>query len=426
MGKDYYKILGVGQDASEDDIKKAYRKMALKYHPDKNNESGAEERFKEIAEAYEVLSDADKKAAFDRYGDEALHRGRTRGSRRHSEDNYRRNAHFHPTDPFDLFRTFFGNNDPFSDPFNDPFAGMFPNHHHNARHAHHHHHGNVFHTHTFFPDAGGGVNVSIFDDLPTGARTSSTTYQTGDGGTVHITRTVIGGDGSVRREMRFRTPSASRMMDDGDRQEGWSRVRRQQAPQQHAAQTPTGRPRTQSRSAPQRERRGEPDGAATQERSTHTHKHHQHQPSKTKTPSCENSSWHTNSEPNPSFAGNSRPARQGNKMNDLTNQPKPSPPRARQRNRSHVRQREPSSRKEPERRERSCSATRYNGVNTMVPCPLCDKDFPKFLIEDHAASCPGAPPVSPTHYLPCPICRDTYPPSLIERHAATCGERGTV
>ena len=72
MGKDYYKILGLTRGANEDDIKKAYRKMALKYHPDKNKTPGAEEKFKEIAEAYEVLSDKRKREIYDQYGEEGL------------------------------------------------------------------------------------------------------------------------------------------------------------------------------------------------------------------------------------------------------------------------------------------------------------------------------------------------------------------
>ena len=73
MGKDYYKILGLqSRGASEEDIKKAYRKMALKYHPDKNKAAGAEEKFKEIAEAYEVLSDPKKRQVYDQYGEEGL------------------------------------------------------------------------------------------------------------------------------------------------------------------------------------------------------------------------------------------------------------------------------------------------------------------------------------------------------------------
>jgi len=60
MGKDYYKVLGVARGASDDEIKKCYRKLALKYHPDKNHTPGAEEKFKEIGEAYDVLSDPNK------------------------------------------------------------------------------------------------------------------------------------------------------------------------------------------------------------------------------------------------------------------------------------------------------------------------------------------------------------------------------
>lgn len=73
MGKDYYKILGLSRGAiTDDDVKKAYRKMALKYHPDKNKSPGAEEKFKEIAEAYEVLSDPKKRQVYDQFGEEGL------------------------------------------------------------------------------------------------------------------------------------------------------------------------------------------------------------------------------------------------------------------------------------------------------------------------------------------------------------------
>ena len=57
MDKNYYDILGVSKDASDDDIKKSFRKLALQYHPDKNSDEGAEEKFKEINEAYQTLSD---------------------------------------------------------------------------------------------------------------------------------------------------------------------------------------------------------------------------------------------------------------------------------------------------------------------------------------------------------------------------------
>lgn len=68
--KDYYKVLGVDKSASEKDIKKAFRKLAMKYHPDKNKAPDADEKFKEIAESYEVLSDPEKRRQYDASGDQ--------------------------------------------------------------------------------------------------------------------------------------------------------------------------------------------------------------------------------------------------------------------------------------------------------------------------------------------------------------------
>jgi molecular chaperone DnaJ len=76
MSKDYYSILGVSKDVSADELKKAYRKLAVKYHPDKNQgNKEAEEKFKEINEAYDVLKDDQKRAAYDRYGSDAFQGG---------------------------------------------------------------------------------------------------------------------------------------------------------------------------------------------------------------------------------------------------------------------------------------------------------------------------------------------------------------
>jgi len=74
--RDYYEVLGVSKDASADDMKKAYRKLAMKYHPDRNpGDKEAEEKFKEAAEAYDVLSDPDKRARYDRFGHAGLEGG---------------------------------------------------------------------------------------------------------------------------------------------------------------------------------------------------------------------------------------------------------------------------------------------------------------------------------------------------------------
>jgi curved DNA-binding protein len=71
--KDYYDILGVARDAGQDDIKRAYRRLARKFHPDVSKETGAEKKFQELGEAYEVLKDPEKRAAYDKFGSNWQH-----------------------------------------------------------------------------------------------------------------------------------------------------------------------------------------------------------------------------------------------------------------------------------------------------------------------------------------------------------------
>src|SRR5919106_5396804 len=104
--RDYYEILGVARDADADTVKKAYRKLALLHHPDRNAGSkDAEEKFKEATEAYEVLRDPDKRAAYDRYG----HAGVKGGSGAYGGFNF--------TDALDIFMRDFGGAFGFDDLF---------------------------------------------------------------------------------------------------------------------------------------------------------------------------------------------------------------------------------------------------------------------------------------------------------------------
>lgn len=137
MGKDYYKILGLSKGASDDDIKKSYRKLALKYHPDKNKEAGAEEKFKEVAEAYEILSDPKKKEIYDKYGEDGLKMGGGGGGPGASGAAPGGYSYTWSGDPNETFRMFFGSSNPFAAFFgedeDDPhgaagfggFPGMF-------------------------------------------------------------------------------------------------------------------------------------------------------------------------------------------------------------------------------------------------------------------------------------------------------------
>jgi molecular chaperone DnaJ len=104
--RDYYEVLGVDRTADNEEIKKAYRKLALKFHPDRNpNDKAAEEKFKELGEAYEALSDPQSRAAYDQYGHAAFD----------SRARARQRSGFH--DPGDIFREVFGNSSIFEDLF---------------------------------------------------------------------------------------------------------------------------------------------------------------------------------------------------------------------------------------------------------------------------------------------------------------------
>ncbi len=128
---DYYDILGISKSASADEIKKAYRKQALEWHPDrhKDDKEVAEKKFKEINEAYQVLSDSQKKSAYDQYGHDAFTPGGMPGGNPFAGGFGRQGGPFTYTytsgggnpfgnadfgDPFDIFEAFFGGGNPFA------------------------------------------------------------------------------------------------------------------------------------------------------------------------------------------------------------------------------------------------------------------------------------------------------------------------
>ncbi len=122
--KDYYEILGVTKTATQDEIKKAYRKLALQYHPDRNKTKEGEAKFKEVTRAYEVLSNTEKRSQYDQFGHAAFEQGGPAGAGNPFGGQYGPFSYtystngqgFDPngfTDPFEIFEQFFGGGNPF-------------------------------------------------------------------------------------------------------------------------------------------------------------------------------------------------------------------------------------------------------------------------------------------------------------------------
>ncbi|XP_068144657.1 dnaJ homolog subfamily B member 6 isoform X2 [Drosophila tropicalis] len=214
---DYYKVLDVARTATDGEVKKAYRKLALKWHPDKNpdNLEEANKRFRELSEAYEVLSDEKKRRIYDEYGKDGLG---DRQNRSHTRHHY--NTHefddfdimggfpfvFRP--PEEVFREFFGVNSPFADFFRDA------NGHSNGtssgssrRHGgssnggigasrHHHHHQHKLAS----PFAAPMVNYSMMDFfMPTSGFTSFSSMTSGGNGSSGVTHISGGPNAAVKR-----------------------------------------------------------------------------------------------------------------------------------------------------------------------------------------------------------------------------------
>ena len=356
MDKDYYKILGIGKTSSEEEIKKAYKKLALRYHPDKNSDVDAGERFRHIAEAYEVLSDREKRTEFDKYKEDSI-RGRSRRSRRSHDENFARKTHFYPSDPFDLFKNFFCkqvNVDQISP--KNIFPGFFFPHAPEQINTF----GRILNEPNNLLFSKEYTSLNISEKHPSKTCRSSTTFKTGEDGTVHITRTVVGEDGRMRREMRFRTPSESREQEKDTQRERKSRRRPQ------SQQPPSSQQRSPSGLRTHSQRKGGTDesgsnGPDSIRRSTPT-----------------KPIWlHKNGLPSPPVKSKIPPKKRYEPQH-FSPEPAECYPQRREGNSSKSRHQ--SLGRERDHRDRSCSTTRLEGSNSSlnsIHCALCDKEFPR-------------------------------------------------
>ncbi|XP_037805252.1 dnaJ homolog subfamily B member 6 isoform X2 [Lucilia sericata] len=207
---DYYKVLEVPRQATEGEIKKAYRKLALKWHPDKNpdNLDEANKRFRELSEAYEVLSDEKKRRVYDQYGKEGLlgDRGHHRSSRHHTHDfddfDIMGGFPFVFRPPEEVFREFFGGNSPFADLFREVHyssqqGSRRANGSSSGSRSHHHHHPGA-NAKLTSPFASPMLNYSMMDFLmPSNGFTSFSSYSSMSNGSGRTNG--AGTNGAVKR-----------------------------------------------------------------------------------------------------------------------------------------------------------------------------------------------------------------------------------
>ncbi len=457
--------------------------MALKFHPDKNQAADAEEKFKEIAEAYEVLSDPDKRSAYDRYGEEGLRRSSKRSSS--SSGGFPRNFSFHPMDPFEVFRSFFGGGDPFKDLHfmhhhhnRDPFEGLFnfarPQTSLNQQQR-------PFISDSFFTHSSifsgfpsfGHASRSLFDeDLVDGANVQTTTFTSdhgpGRGVTVHITRTVVGDDGSVRKEMRFRTESDNKENKkkhsiDNDSKGKKSNSKPTAARFESRAQSTSSSSLSSGvedmamDSSPPRQRQ-QNQQQSQRGRGTKQHPSTSRSKSAFSFPSSSSTQRPSNNNLPPQSSSKLRSNKEESARNKI---PKAtSPPLS-----PSYLQPTVSSLKKTNSNNSSCSSSSSSGVpiratkdnhkqttnvpknppskkanNNMVQCPICNKKLDKSLMQAHAAYSHGRTNENnPQKNLSdrrsrsssrsrrsikcvdCPICKRSFSRAEVERHAASCG-----